>query len=103
MICLGIESTAHSFSIGIIDDKGKVYSCLTDMHKGKPGQGIVPIEAAKHHEEVKNSTLEKVLKKSKLDINIKDVSKKDIKRLGELGFFWSNGDDCFMSFYYGSS
>ena len=26
MICLGIESTAHTFGVGIIDDEGKIKS-----------------------------------------------------------------------------
>ena len=38
-----------------------------------------------------------------MGINIADVSSRDIKKLDELGFFWSDGDECFMSFFYGSA
>ena len=31
------------------------------------------------------------------------ISKDDIKRLDELGFFWSTEDDCFISFFFGSA
>jgi hypothetical protein len=32
-----------------------------------------------------------------------EVSDEDTKRLDELGFFWSEEDDCFISFHYGSA
>ena len=32
-----------------------------------------------------------------------DVSKKDLKRLKELGIFWSNDHDSFISFRFGSA
>ena len=47
---LGIESTAHTFGIGICH-KGKILSNVRDMHKTDSG-GIIPIESAKHHREV---------------------------------------------------
>lgn len=31
------------------------------------------------------------------------VSEKDIIELEELGFFWSEAEDCFISFKYGSA
>ena len=48
MICLGIESTAHTFGIGIVDDKGKVLANAKDVFTTKTG-GIVPAKAAEHH------------------------------------------------------
>jgi len=35
-------------------------------------------------------------------INFEDVSEEDVKRLDELGFFWSDEDDGFISFRFGS-
>jgi len=32
-----------------------------------------------------------------------EVSGEDTKRLDELGFFWSEEYDCFISFHYGSA
>lgn len=71
MICLGIESTAHSFSIGIMDDSGKVLARVIDMYRPPEGWGIHPAEAAQHHEQVKDSVLEKALKEA--NIELKDV------------------------------
>jgi len=46
-IILGIESTAHTFGIGIVKN-GKVLSNVRDMYSTLSG-GIIPLEAAKHH------------------------------------------------------
>jgi N6-L-threonylcarbamoyladenine synthase/N6-L-threonylcarbamoyladenine synthase/protein kinase Bud32 len=50
MICLGIESTAHTIGIGIVDGDCKVLANLTKMIDGSKG-GIHPREAANHHAE----------------------------------------------------
>ncbi|MFH1978397.1 MAG: bifunctional N(6)-L-threonylcarbamoyladenine synthase/serine/threonine protein kinase [Candidatus Aenigmatarchaeota archaeon] len=63
MICLGIESTAHTFGIGIIKNK-KILANALDMYTTKPGQGIVPMDAAEHHKEVKEKVLADALEKA---------------------------------------
>jgi len=50
MICLGIEGTAHTIGIGIVDQDCKVLANLTKMIDGSKG-GIHPREAANHHAE----------------------------------------------------
>ncbi|MEK6946136.1 MAG: bifunctional N(6)-L-threonylcarbamoyladenine synthase/serine/threonine protein kinase [Nanoarchaeota archaeon] len=70
MICLGIESTAHTFGCGIIDDKGKVYANVTDAFKTETG-GINPSEAKKHHENIKDKVVEDALKNANL--KLKDI------------------------------
>ena len=45
MISLGIESTAHTFGCGIIDDSGRIYANVTDVYKTEKG-GIHPSETA---------------------------------------------------------
>lgn len=50
MICLGIESTAHTIGIGIVDQDCNVLANLTKMIDGSKG-GIHPREAANHHAE----------------------------------------------------
>ena len=70
MISLGIESTAHTFGCGIIDDKGRIYANVTDAYKTEKG-GIHPSEAKKHHEVVKNEVVNKALKISNL--KLKDI------------------------------
>jgi len=49
MIVLGIESTAHTFGIGLVKD-GKVLCNVKKTYTTEKG-GIIPVEAAKHHEE----------------------------------------------------
>ncbi len=48
MLCLGIESTAHSFGVGIVDDQCRILSNEIIMYTPKKG-GIHPREAANHH------------------------------------------------------
>ena len=48
-IILGIESTAHTFGIGICKD-GKILSNVKDTYTTEKG-GIIPVDAAKHHKE----------------------------------------------------
>jgi len=48
MICLGIEGTAHTAGIGIVDDGGKVIANVIKMIGGEV-KGIHPREAANHH------------------------------------------------------
>ena len=48
---LGIESTAHTFGIGIVKD-GKILSNIREMYTTKSG-GIIPMESAKHHAKIK--------------------------------------------------
>ncbi|HIH95892.1 MAG TPA: bifunctional N(6)-L-threonylcarbamoyladenine synthase/serine/threonine protein kinase [Thermoplasmata archaeon] len=53
MLCLGIEGTAHSLGIGIVEDrkgKCKIIANLTKMYTPEKG-GIHPREAANHHAE----------------------------------------------------
>lgn len=72
MICLGIESTAHTFGIGIIDGKGKTLANESDMYRPKKGWGIIPIDSAKHHEEIAEKMLQTALNKSGLEM--KDIN-----------------------------
>ena len=51
MKCLGIECTAHTAGIAIVDDKGNVLENIKDMYITSKG-GIIPDDAAKHHKKV---------------------------------------------------
>jgi len=64
MICLGIESTAHTFSVAIVSSKGTVLSEVRDMYKTIEG-GIIPIKAAMHHEDVKDRIIKEAIENSK--------------------------------------
>ena len=48
MICLGIESTAHTFSIGITTDSGKILANEKSVFTTETG-GMIPHEVAEHH------------------------------------------------------
>lgn len=67
MICLGIESTAHTFGIGIVKDK-EILADSRDTFIPPKGWGIKPIDAAKHHEDVKEQVLKQSLEKAGLEI-----------------------------------
>lgn len=49
-------------------DKGEILSDVRDMYKTEHG-GIIPIEAAKHHEKIGDKVLEEALKQAGLKIN----------------------------------
>jgi N6-L-threonylcarbamoyladenine synthase/N6-L-threonylcarbamoyladenine synthase/protein kinase Bud32 len=47
-ICLGIEGTAHTIGVGLIDSNGKIFTNKFKMYRPSEG-GIHPREAANHH------------------------------------------------------
>ena len=61
-IILGIESTAHTFGIGIVKD-GKILANVRDMYTTETG-GIIPSESAKHHAKLSHELYEKALESS---------------------------------------
>ena len=64
MICLGIESTAHTFGISIVDSEGKkVLSNVINAFKTIKG-GIIPTEVADHHVEVFDEVLKLAFEKA---------------------------------------
>ena len=69
MIVLGIESTAHTFGVSIIDDK-KVLSNVRDMYTTKSG-GMIPIKSAEHHLACFDSVINEALKQA--NKSMKDV------------------------------
>ncbi|HXW66409.1 MAG TPA: bifunctional N(6)-L-threonylcarbamoyladenine synthase/serine/threonine protein kinase [Thermoplasmata archaeon] len=50
MVILGIESTAHTASVGIVGEGAEVLGLASDMYR-PPSGGIHPREAANHHVE----------------------------------------------------
>lgn len=71
MLCLGIESTAHTFACSVIrySDSKKYPSILSDVRdtfKAPEGSGIHPREAARHHASVAIDVLKKSLELSKI-------------------------------------
>ncbi|MGA2129999.1 MAG: KEOPS complex N(6)-L-threonylcarbamoyladenine synthase Kae1 [Candidatus Pacearchaeota archaeon] len=59
MIILGIESTAHTFGIGIVRN-GKIIANAKKTYTTEKG-GIIPMEAAKHHQQHKEEIYSEAL------------------------------------------
>ena len=66
---LGIESTAHTFGIGVVKD-GKVLSNVKDSYTTEKG-GIIPTDAAKHHKNVSHILYQLAIEES--NIQEKDI------------------------------
>lgn len=66
-IVLGIESTAHTFGIGIVKD-GKILANVKKTYTTETG-GIIPSEAAKHHNENKENIYSDALIKAEINEN----------------------------------
>lgn len=64
---LGVESTAHTFGIGIVNN-GKILVNVKDSYTTNKG-GIIPLEAAKHHREVSSKVLNDALEKTGVKLN----------------------------------
>ena len=66
IISLGIESTAHTLGIGIIDSNGKEYCDVKSSYMPPFGEGIHPREAARHHSNKASFLIKEALKEAKL-------------------------------------
>jgi N6-L-threonylcarbamoyladenine synthase len=71
MLCLGIESTAHTFGCSIVDSKGRVLSDERGVYKAPEGSGIHPREASRHHMEASSDVLQRSLRSA--GVSMKDV------------------------------
>ena len=71
IVCLGIESTAHTFGASIVEfDKGKfnIKSNVRDMYKTIKG-GLIPAQLAEHHVECFDKVIIDALEKSNTKIS----------------------------------
>jgi len=71
MIVLGVESTAHTFGVGVVTDKGEVLANITDSYTSTD-IGMIPHEIAAHHTQVAETVLQKALEAAK--ISFSDIS-----------------------------
>lgn len=77
MIALGIESTAHTFGVGIVEctpginESFKILVDVKDVYKAPPGSGIHPRDASRHHMDVCDSVIGTALKTA--NIRFKDI------------------------------
>ncbi len=70
MIVLGIEGTAHTLGIGIINNE-KILSNVKDTFK--PKEGLIPRELAEHHSELAKDLIKKALKEANLKLRDIDL------------------------------
>jgi N6-L-threonylcarbamoyladenine synthase len=71
MLCLGIESTAHTFGCSVVDSRGNMLSDARDVYKAPEGSGIHPREASRHHTEVSPDIFKNALKSA--NVTMKDI------------------------------
>ena len=71
MLCLGIEGTAHTFGVGLVDSKGKILANASRVYKPAKG-GIHPREAARFHAENARAAVDDALEKAK--IGLEDIA-----------------------------
>ncbi|MBI2580730.1 bifunctional N(6)-L-threonylcarbamoyladenine synthase/serine/threonine protein kinase [Candidatus Woesearchaeota archaeon] len=80
-VSLGIESTAHTFGVGIASvatetdnkkAKGKILANVIKQFTTKSG-GIIPVQAAEHHVEICDIAIAEALAAAKLKINDVDI------------------------------
>jgi len=62
---LGIESTAHTFGIAVVDNK-KILCNIKDSYTTEKG-GIIPMDAAKHHKQVAGGLYKQALEEANVD------------------------------------
>ena len=68
---MGIETTAHTFGIGIVTEKGRILANVIDSFRTQKG-GLIPNELKYHHEKAKEKVLQNALEKAKIEL--KDIS-----------------------------
>ena len=72
MICLGIETTAHTFGVGIANDKKEILANVIDAFTTESG-GIIPFQAAEHHVDECDKVTKQALEKAGLTLKDIDV------------------------------
>lgn len=72
MITLGIEGTAHTLGVGIVDSERKVLANVLDMYRPPEG-GLHPREAANHHADVVPGLIVKALEEAGVSMKEIDV------------------------------
>ncbi len=66
MVILGIESTAHTASVGLVSERAEVLGIASDMYRPTQG-GIHPREAANHHVDLFPALVERAMAAAHLE------------------------------------
>ncbi|MBD3349929.1 MAG: bifunctional N(6)-L-threonylcarbamoyladenine synthase/serine/threonine protein kinase [Candidatus Lokiarchaeota archaeon] len=70
--CLGMESTAHTFGVGILDFTGNILSIVNDTFIPEKG-GLHPRKVVEHHNSVFLRVIKEALKKANLNASDLDL------------------------------
>ncbi|MGC8961444.1 MAG: KEOPS complex N(6)-L-threonylcarbamoyladenine synthase Kae1 [Candidatus Bathyarchaeia archaeon] len=73
MVCLGVESTAHTFGVALADETGAILSDVRSVYVPPLGRGIHPREAAEHHGRCAPRVLREALDKAGLKMEQVDA------------------------------
>ena len=73
MLSLGIESTAHTFGTGVVNDNGEILANEKSIYFPPLGKGILPREAAEHHVENAVQTINTALTKANVKMKNIDI------------------------------
>ncbi|MFH0896505.1 MAG: KEOPS complex N(6)-L-threonylcarbamoyladenine synthase Kae1, partial [Candidatus Bathyarchaeota archaeon] len=73
LICLGIESTAHTFGVSLVSSNGEIIVDINSKYEPSPKKGIHPREAAQHHCQVAPEILKQALKESRISVKKVDA------------------------------
>jgi len=68
LICLGIESTAHTFSVGIITEEGVILGLSNDTYLPTSG-GLKPGDVVEHHYACFESVIQAALAEAKISLS----------------------------------
>ena len=66
MVIIGVESTAHTFGVGIVTDKGKIIANVKDSYTSK-NVGMIPHKIAEHHEKVAERIRKEAFKTAEIE------------------------------------
>jgi len=69
VLCLGIESTAHTFGASVVSDTGSIESDVRETYIPLGGSGIHPREAAQHHTEIAGSVVAKAISDARVKVD----------------------------------
>jgi len=70
MVIMGVESTAHTFGVGILTKDGNILANVKDSYSS-PDAGMIPDEVANHHKSVAEEIRKKAFKEA--GISWKDI------------------------------
>jgi N6-L-threonylcarbamoyladenine synthase/protein kinase Bud32 len=72
VLCLGIEGTAHTFGVGIVNSKGKILSNVKKVYVPPKG-GIHPRDAAQFHAANARPALDEALRRAEVELDDIDL------------------------------